>query len=154
MNAVTLLTAVAGVLAVLSSLGVLLTRDNFYAALYMSVAMIFVAAVYAIFDLQPVVVMIALIFVGAVGITTVAIAATYRAIPSRKIDLLWIGPAVVVLAVLSYAYYYFATADIVVSARNAFMNVPSDYLIVVVFLFAVMILMMLSALKLARRVEL
>ncbi len=154
MNTITLLTAVAGVLAVLSSIGVLMTRDNLYAALYMTVTMLFVAAIYAAFNLQPVVVMIVLIFVGAVGIVTVAIAATYRAMPSRKIDLLWLAPAIIVFGVLCYAYYRFATTNLEISANNAFAAVPTDYLFVVLFLFVVMILMMLSAIKLARRVEL
>ncbi len=153
MDTVTLLTAVAGVLAVLASIGVLLTRDNFYAALYMSVAMIFIAAIYAVFNLQPVVVMITLVFVGAVGIVTIAIAATYRAVPTRKVDLIWIAPVIVVFAIVSYAYFSFATANLEISAENAFADVPTDYLFVVLFLFAVMILMMLSAIKLARRVE-
>ncbi len=153
MGTVTLITAIAGVLAVLSSIGVLLTRDNFYAALYMSVAMLFVAAVYAAFNLQPAVVLITLIFVGAVGIITVAIAATYRAAPSRKISTLWTVPIFVVFAVVCYAYYNFAQETLAINAGNSFAMVPTDYFFVVLFLFAVMVLMMLSAIKLARRVE-
>ncbi len=153
MSTVTLITAIAGVLAVLLSIGVLLTRDNFYAALYMSVAMLFVAAVYAAFNLQPAVVLITLIFVGAVGIITVAIAATYRAVPSRKISTAWVIPIFVVFAVICYAYYSLAQETLAINAGNVFAMVPTDYFFVVLFLFAVMVLMMLSAIKLARRVE-
>ncbi len=102
MNIDTLIIAVAGLFAVASSIGVLLTRDNFYAALYMSVAMLFVAAIYAAFNIQPVVVIIALIFVGAVGIVTVAIAATYRAGVSRKVNVFWVVPVIVVFAILPW----------------------------------------------------
>jgi NADH-quinone oxidoreductase subunit J len=66
------LIALAGI-AVLSSLGVLLSKDNFYSSLYMSATLIFVASIYAIFNLQPVFVLIVFVFVGAIGIVTVAI---------------------------------------------------------------------------------
>jgi NADH-quinone oxidoreductase subunit J len=154
MDAVTLLIALAGVFAIASSIGVLLTKDNLYAALYMSVSMLMVAAIYAVYNLQPVIVMIAFVFVGAVGMITIAIAATYRFVPVRRVDLLWIAPILVVFAVVAYAYYSFSTSSIVISDVNsAFATVPSDYLLVVIFLFSVMVLMMLSAIKLVRRVE-
>lgn len=153
MNIETVIIAVAGVFAVASSIGVLLTKDNFYAALYMSVTMLFVAAIYAAFNLQPVVVIIALIFVGAVGIVTVAIAATYRAKTSRKVNLAWTAPVVIVFGILGYAYYRFAAQDLEIG-HDSFSAVASDYFFVVVFLFSVVVLVMLSAIKLARRVEL
>jgi NADH-quinone oxidoreductase subunit J len=154
MNIETVIIAVAGIFAVASSIGVLLTRDNFYAALYMSVTMIFVAAIYAAFNLQPVVVIIALIFVGAVGIVTIAIAATYRARPSRQVSLAWTAPVVIVFGILAYAYYKFATQDLEITGQGVFPAVASDYFFVVVFLFSLVVLMMLSAIKLARRVDL
>ncbi len=147
-----LLLLATGVFAVLASIGVLLTRDNLYAALYMSVAMVFVAAMYAVYNLQPVVVMIVLIFVGAVGIITIAIAATYRAIPSRSVSIAWLLPAAIVFALVAYAYS--KTTDGLLIASTDFSYVPTEYLFVILLLFAVMVLMMLSAVRLARRVEL
>ncbi len=154
MNIETVIIAVAGVFAVASSVGVLLTRDNFYAALYMSVTMLFVAAMYAAFDLQPVVVIIALIFVGAVGIVTVAVAATYRGKIAREVSLLWVAPVFVVFAILAYAYYSLAANNIEISGQETFSTIPTDYFSVVILLFSLTVLMMLSAIKLARRAEL
>ncbi len=154
MNIETVIIAVAGVFAVASSVGVLLTRDNFYAALYMSVTMLFVAAMYAAFDLQPVVVIIALIFVGAVGIVTVAVAATYRGKIAREVSLLWVAPVFVVFAILAYAYYSLAANNIEISGQETFSTIPTDYFSVVILLFSLTVLMMLSAVKLARRAEL
>ena len=154
MNIETVIIAVAGVFAVASSVGVLLTRDNFYAALYMSVTMLFVAAMYAAFDLQPVVVIIALIFVGAVGIVTVAVAATTRGKIAREVSLLWVAPVFVVFAILAYAYYSLAANNIEISGQETFSTIPTDYFSVVILLFSLTVLMMLSAIKLARRAEL
>ncbi len=154
MNIETVIIAVVGVFAVASSVGVLLTRDNFYAALYMSVTMLFVAAIYATFNLQPVVVIIALIFIGAVGIVTVAVAATYRGKISSEVSLLWVAPVFVVFAILAYAYYSLATSNIEISGQEMFSVVPSDYFSVIILLFSLTVLMMLSAIKLARRAEL
>ncbi len=154
MNIETVIIAVAGVFAVASSVGVLLTRDNFYAALYMSVTMLFVAAMYAAFDLQPVVVIIALIFVGAVGIVTVAVAATYRGKIAREVSLLWVAPVFVVFAILAYAYYSLAANNIEISGQETFSTIPTDYFSVIILLFSLTVLMMLSAIKLARRAEL
>ncbi len=152
MDTTSLLLLATGVFAVLASIGVLLTRDNLYAALYMSVAMIFVAAMYAVYNLQPVVVMIVLIFVGAVGIITIAIAATYRTMPSRSVSVAWLLPAAIVFAVVACAYS--KTTDRLLIASTDFSYVPTEYLFVILLLFAVMVLMMLSAVRLARRVEL
>lgn len=154
MNIETVIVAVAGIFAVASTIGVLLTKDNFYAALYMSVTMLFVAAIYAAFNLQPVVVIIALIFVGAVGIVTVAIAATYRARMSRKVSLFWTLPVLIVFAILAYTYYTFATKTLEIAGQDAFLAVPSEYFFVVALLFSLMVLMMLSAIKLVRRADL
>ena len=150
MDASALLLA-TGVFAVLASIGALLTRDNLYAALYMSLTMIFVAAMYAAYNLQPVVVMIVLIFVGAVGIITIAVAATYRAAPTRKVSIAWTIPAVIVFAAVAYAYSQAPGFRVL---GGDFSYVPTQYFFVILLLFAIIVLMMLSAVRLARRVEL
>uniref|UniRef100_A0A7C3RDM3 NADH-quinone oxidoreductase subunit J n=1 Tax=Archaeoglobus fulgidus TaxID=2234 RepID=A0A7C3RDM3_ARCFL len=154
MNIDTLIIAAAGFFAVASSIGVLLTKDNFYAAMYMSVTMLFVAAIYAAFNIQPVVVIITLIFIGAVGIVTVAIAATYRAGVSRKVSIFWIIPVIIVFAILALAFTSLAVDSIEVVNPDVFPAVATEYFFVILFLFALVVLMMLSAIKLARRVEL
>jgi len=154
MNIDTLIIAAAGFFAVASSIGVLLTKDNFYAAMYMSVTMLLVAAIYAAFNIQPVVVIITLIFIGAVGIVTVAIAATYRAGASRKVSIFWIIPVIIVFAILALAFTSLAVDSIEVVNPDVFPAVATEYFFVILFLFALVVLMMLSAIKLARRVEL
>lgn len=155
MNFATLMIEVIGAFAVLSAIGVLLTRDNLYAALYMSVTMLLISAIYAVYNVQQVVVLIAFVFVGAVGMITIAIAATYRYVPTRKVNIVWIAPVIIVFAVASYFYYKFATSNIETQGLNlAFERFSTDYALLIVFLFSLIILMMLSAIKLARRVEL
>jgi|Deesub1362A_J573_1020465.scaffolds.fasta_scaffold00239_31 NADH-quinone oxidoreductase subunit J len=154
MDAATLLIAALSAFAVVASVGVLLTRDNFYAALYMAVAMVSIAAVYAVFNLQPVVVLIVLIFVGAVGIVTVAVAATYRFATPRKVDLLWVAPVVGVFGIVAYFYYHLVSGDIKITPNpDSFASISTDYFFVILFLVSLMILMMLSAIKLAWRGE-
>ncbi|MCS7143627.1 MAG: hypothetical protein NZ879_01245 [Archaeoglobaceae archaeon] len=143
-----LLISLLGFLALASAIGAWLTRDNFYSALYMSVAMLFVAGIYAAFNLQAAVVLITLVFVGAVGIVTIAVAATYRAKTSRKIDLFWTIPIVVVMAILGYAYGKPESIAVIASG----MDFLREYLLAIVFLFSMMVLIMLSAIRILRRV--
>lgn len=150
MDLQTLLISTLGALAVISAVGAWLTRDNFYSALYMSVAMIFVAGIYAVFNLQPAVVLITLVFVGAVGIVTIAVAATFRAKSARKIDLLWTLPILIVLAILAYAY---SEAQKISVTSNG-LEFVGDYFLLIVFLISMMVLVMLSAIKILRRVGL
>jgi NADH:ubiquinone oxidoreductase subunit 6 (subunit J) len=141
-----LLLALAGV-AVLSSLAVLLTRDNFYASLYMSATLIMVAAVYALFDLQPVFVLIVFIFVGAIGIVTVALAATYRFAPERQISGLWALPVIITAFILGFSVYasQLVSPEKIQLALENFITL--EYLLLILFLTALIILLMLSVLK-------
>ncbi|MEM4280133.1 MAG: hypothetical protein QXP28_06835 [Archaeoglobaceae archaeon] len=150
MDLQTLLISTLGALAVISAIGAWLTRDNFYSALYMSVAMIFVAGIYAVFNLQPAVVLITLVFVGAVGIVTIAVAATFRAKTARKINLFWTLPILVVLAIVAYAYS--EARKIPISSTG--LDFVGDYFLLIVFLISMMVLVMLSAIKILRRVGL
>ncbi|MFN3384339.1 MAG: hypothetical protein ACK401_05530 [Archaeoglobaceae archaeon] len=148
MDLQTLLISTLGALAIVSAVGAWLTRDNFYSALYMSVAMIFVAGIYAVFDLQPAVVLITLVFVGAVGIVTIAVAATFRAKTARKINLLWTIPIILVLALVAYAY----SEAQKISVSSSGIEFVGDYFLLIVFLISMMVLVMLSAIKILRRV--
>ena len=148
MDLQTLLISTLGALAIVSAVGAWLTRDNFYSALYMSVAMLFVAGIYAVFNLQPAVVLITLVFVGAVGIVTIAVAATFRAKTARKINILWTLPILLVLAIVAYAYIEAQK----ISVSSSGIEFVGDYFLLIVFLISMMILVMLSAIKILRRV--
>lgn len=147
----TAIVAVSSIFAVLSAIGVLLTRENLYAALYMSITMLFIASIYAMYNIQQAVILIAFVFVGAIGIITIAIAATYRQIPSRRINLAWMIPIFIVFVATSYEYYR-STSNL--EFEFALENFTSNYMVLMVFLFSLIIIMMISAIRLARRVEL
>ncbi len=147
-----LLAALAGI-AVVFSLGVLVSKDNFYSALFMSVTQVFVATVYAFFNLQPVFVLLVFIFVGAIGIVTVALAATYRSEPERQISGLWVLPVFLTVLIIGSAIMsnlIFAPQPIT-SGTIAFelMNfIPiAEYMLIIVALISLVVLLLLSVLK-------
>ncbi|RLI76277.1 hypothetical protein DRO97_01175 [Archaeoglobales archaeon] len=140
-----------GIATVLFACGVLLTRDNLYASLYMSVTLILIATIYTVYSIQSVFVLITFIFVGAIGIITIALAATYRFIPARKISVYWLIPIAIVTAIVAYTYYlYSGQIGIVFIKEHSFASFPTEYLLMVVFLVSLMALLMLSAIKLVR----
>jgi NADH-quinone oxidoreductase subunit J len=144
-----LLSALAGV-AVIFALGVLVSKDNFYSALFMSVTLVLVATVYAFFDLQPVFVLIVFIFVGAIGIVTVALAATYRSAPERQFSGLWTVP-VAIAAVILVGSIFMARPQPALSGAIEFDLVQflpqTGYLLLVVFLVSLVVLLLLSILE-------
>lgn len=133
--------------AVLTSLVVLLTRDNFYASMFMSATMIMVATTYALFNLQPVFVLIMFIFVGALGIVTVALAATYRFAPGRQISWLWVLPVAITALVLAFSVFAAQLAPLgkIQFALLGFLT--PEYLLLIIFLASLTVLLMLSVLK-------
>jgi NADH:ubiquinone oxidoreductase subunit 6 (subunit J) len=144
-----LLSALAGV-AVIFALGVLVSKDNFYSALFMSVTLILVATVYAFFDLQPVFVLIVFIFVGAIGIVTVALAATYRSAPERQLSVLWTVPVAIAVVILAGSIFM-ASPQPALSGAIEFDLVQfipqTEYLLIVVFLVSLVVLLLLSILE-------
>ncbi|OYT67529.1 hypothetical protein B6V00_00410 [ANME-1 cluster archaeon ex4572_4] len=150
-----LLLALAGA-AALSTLGVLLSRDNFYSAVFMSLTLVLVATIYAFFSLLPVFVLIVFVFVGAIGIVTVALAATYRttAAPEFQFSLLWAVPVVATAAILGYSIYSYATAVPAVTAVSIH-SIPfsvenfvtSEYTLLFLFLTSLVVLLLLSVLN-------
>jgi len=153
---VLLLSALAGI-AVVFALGVLLSKDNFYSALYMAATLVFVATVYAFFNLQPVFVLILFVFVGAIGIVTVALAATYRSDPERQVSRLWAVPVAITaffvsLAIATYSYSALNLQPVSSSAIEfELVNfIPlTEYMLIVVFLISLVVLLLLSVLKMS-----
>jgi len=150
-----LLSALAGV-AVLFALGVLLSKDNFYSSLFMSAALIFVASVYALFDLQPVFVLIVFIFVGAIGIVTVALAATYRSDPERQFSRLWALPVVITAFVIGFSIYSYnllnpnVPSSVIEFELINFIPITepiTEYLVLILSLMSLVVLLLLSVLK-------
>jgi len=154
MDTASLILLALGSVTVLSSLGVLLSRDNFYSALYMALTMIFIATTFAVFNVQSAFILIAFIFIGAIGIVTVALAAVFRYVPRKiPVDRLWILPTILTIAVLAYTLYKYATFNI--STASVDISVfQSQYALAVVFLVCLMVLLMISIVKIVRREEL
>ncbi|MDK2795670.1 MAG: hypothetical protein PWQ22_973 [Archaeoglobaceae archaeon] len=148
LNFITNFITILGTLTLATALGALLTRDNFYSALYMSLTMLFVAGIYALYNLQPSVVLITLVFVGAVGVITIAIAATYRAQSSRKISLAW----ALVIAIVSATLILHFPSAVSFNVLSNGISFLSNYLLAVLFLLATMVLVMLSTIKIIKEV--
>ncbi|GGP18854.1 hypothetical protein GCM10007981_00170 [Thermocladium modestius] len=92
--------AVLEVLIVLSSVGVLLSKDNFYAALFLAIASSLSATAFAVVYGILSFTLIVLIYVGATITITVVLAATYRRPVPHKVEGSWLG-FVVLLFLLS-----------------------------------------------------
>ncbi len=139
---------------ILSSLGVLLSKDNFYSALYMALTMIFIATTFAVFNVQPAFILIAFIFIGAIGIVTVALAAVFREVPRNiPVDKIWIIPTAITIGALVYSIYRYATFNLKATPPNM-STFQSQYVLAIAFLICLMVLLMISIVKLVRREEL
>ncbi len=138
---------------IISSLGVLLSRDNFYSALYMALTMIFIATTFAVFNIQSAFILITFIFVGAVSVVTVAISAVFRFVPKKiPVNKLWIAPTILTMTVLSFTIYKYASFGISAEDVNI-AEFQTRYVIAVLFLVSLMVLLMVSIVKLVRREE-
>ncbi len=158
----------SGVVIILSALGVLLSKDNFYSALYMTITLVMVATVYALFNLQPVFVLIVFVFIGAIGIVTVALAATYRAMPERQFSWVWCIPAIITITAVvigisisisspasryQYQYPSTGTSEGVIPLFKPAEFLKPEYQLLLVFLASLAILLFLSVLKFYRAEE-
>ena len=154
-----LLEAFAGIL-VLSALGVLLSRDNFYSTLFMTLTLVMVATVYTLFDLQPLFVLIVFVFVGVIGIVTVALAATYRAMPERQFAWIWCIPVLMTGVILGFSIFAhplhgmgMGVSSQISFTLQGFLKPESEYQLLFLFLTSLVILLFLSVIKLYRGEE-
>lgn len=134
------------VFTVLFALGVLLTRDNFYAVVFMSATMILIAALYAVFQLQAVSILMIFIFVGAIGMVTIVLAATYRREAERQFSPRW--AVFTAVAAFSAAYYLLTQHASQATAAGFELTLTPDLLLLVSSMAALIILVALSALRL------
>ncbi len=141
--------ALLSVLAMVFGIGAWITKDNFYSAIYMSAVMLSVGGIFAFHGIHSVFVLIAFIFIGAIGIVTVALAATYRFINPREISEKWLIVAELVAVVLAVTVGLntFMVGDF----SDAFSGVLTDYLTLVTFLIVLTALLMISAVNMLRR---
>ncbi len=137
--------------AVLTAFAALFTKDTFYSALFMSVTLLTIAGMYALNNIQPVFVLIAFIFVGAIGAVTIALAAMYRDTrPKLQIDFIWLLPAIITFAIVLNSIFSLESAPSIFSssAVSAFVE---EYAVLALFFFSLAILLMLAVVKFVRR---
>ena len=141
--------ALLSIASIIFAVGAWLSKDNFYSAIYMSAVMLTVGSIFSYHGIHSVFVLIAFIFIGAIGIVTVALAATYRFIEPRRISERWLLPAEVIAVVLAIT----VGANTIVAGefQDAFNRILPDYLTLVTFLVALTVLIMLSAISMVRR---
>ncbi|WP_054857389.1 hypothetical protein [Vulcanisaeta sp. JCM 16159] len=93
-----------GVFAVLSAIGIIITKDNLYAAIYLAITTGLVGAVYGLFGIAYGFVLIYLIFVGATITITIVLAATYRKIEIKGgVGKSWIVPMILFIIAIVVA---------------------------------------------------
>ena len=101
-NAVpTIEVVILSALAVLFAVASLLSRDNFYSALYMCLTMLMIAGIYAYYGVHSAFALISLIFIGALGVITLIFAYSYREQKSIEFKLRWIVFALIVAVFMS-----------------------------------------------------
>ncbi|HDM36612.1 MAG TPA: hypothetical protein ENG09_05105 [Candidatus Syntrophoarchaeum butanivorans] len=139
-------------LTILLSMGVLLARDNFFSAMYMSATLIMVASIYAFFGIQPLFILIIFIFVGVTGIVTVALAATFRSEPEKASPGFW-GPLALTTALIvaislstSLRHHPESGMGAIQFELGGFLGNPG-YILLIISLTSLGILLMLSVLK-------
>ncbi len=140
---------VLSLVAILFAVAAWASRDNFYSAIYMSAVMLTVGGIYAFHGIYSVFILIAFVFIGAIGIMTVALAATYRSINPRKISENWL--VVVEIIAIVVAVTAGINTFMVGNFTDAFDKVLPDYLTLIAFLIVLTTLLMLSAISMLRR---
>lgn len=141
---------ILSIFSIIFALGAWVSRDNFYSALLMSATMLTVGAIYALHGIYSTFLLIAFIFIGAIGIVTVAVAATYRFLDPRSgINEGYLVVAEIIGAFLALTvglHTFFGG-----SYSDKFGQVLENYLSLVAFLIVLTALLMLSALSMLRR---
>jgi len=154
MNTTTLALLALSAAAILSAIGASLSRDNLYSALYMSITLILIAAIYTLFNVQSVFVLIVFIFVGAIGAVTVALAATLRTeVLKIPVDRLWIAPIIVVFAIIAFVLFTYSGYRLSIRCGPELV-IPaflSNYFLLAVFLISLSLVIMVSAVMYVRR---
>lgn len=145
-----------GVFAVISSIGLALTKDNLYAAIYLAVTTGLVGGVYAVLGLQFGFVLIYLIFVGATITITIVLAATYRRIEIKapSISKAWIIPMIlfIIAIIIASINSTFKFTTIPSKSLIDFVSSP-NYLLLIGLLVSLLTTMMIGLIMYYQRVS-
>jgi len=113
--------------------------------------MTFIASCYAVFGIDAAFVLIAFVFVGAIGIVTVALAATYRRPPERQLSYIWVPPAALTAVVLGYSVLMreaHFSSQVSFDIQNFLMI---DRILLILFLISLVVLLVSAILRMYRR---
>ncbi|GAB6945717.1 hypothetical protein [Vulcanisaeta sp. JCM 14467] len=135
-----------GVFAVLSAIGITITKDNLYAAIYLAVTTGLVGAVYGLFGITYGFVLIYLIFVGATITMTIVLAATYRRIEFRGgVGKSWIIPMLlfIVSIIVASAFTNYEVAPVTSQSLISFVS-TSDGLLLIALLASLLMAIMIG----------
>jgi len=115
----------------------------------MSVTLLLIGGLYAYLGIHSVLALISFIFVGAVGIITVALAASYRFINPVDHKSYWALSSAFVAVFLGTTLAVFSVA--LGKFEDKFKEFVVDYQAIIFFLVVMVVLLMLSAISMVRR---
>lgn len=133
-----------GIFAVLSAIGITVTKDNLYAAMYLAVTTGLIGAVYGLFGITYGFVLIYLVFVGATITITIVLAATYRRVEFRGgISRSWILPMLlfVVAIIIASVWTNYSVMPITGQSLISFTSTPDSLLLIVLLSSLLMTIM-------------
>ncbi|ADY00770.1 MAG: hypothetical protein ACP5GZ_04265 [Vulcanisaeta sp.] len=146
-----------GVFAVLSAIGITVTKDNLYAAIYLAITTGLIGAVYGLFGITYGFILIYLVFVGATITITIVLAATYRRIEFRGgIGKSWILPMLLFIATIIIASVWTNYNVVPVTSQSliSFASTPDSILLIALLsslLMAIMIGLIMYYLEVSGR---
>ncbi|MGC8543091.1 MAG: hypothetical protein ACP5NQ_04040 [Vulcanisaeta sp.] len=134
-----------GVVAVLSAIGITITRDNLYAAIYLAITTGLVGAIYGLFGITYGFILIYLVFVGATITITIVLAATYRRVEFRGggVGKSWVIPMLlfVIAIIVASVWTNYSVAPVTGQSLVGFLSSPNDLLLVVLLSALLMTIM-------------
>jgi len=153
-----ILTAILASLIVLSSIAVLVTRDNLYASIYLAIASALTACLYFVYGTGLMFALIVLIYIGVVVGLTILIAATYRYVEVRSISVnkYWLPPLIIAIALtIATAFRHMQLVKIPTTAQlslNTLSTFASDYAVYIALLALLLLVIAIGCIKIAREV--
>ncbi len=134
-----------GIFAVLSAIGITITKDNLYAAIYLAIATGLIGAVYGLFGITYGFILIYLIFVGATITMTIVLAATYRRVEFRGggVGKSWIAPMLlfIIAIIIASAFTNYEVTPVTSQSLISFASTPDGLLLIALLASLLMAIM-------------
>jgi NADH-quinone oxidoreductase subunit J len=133
-----------GIVSVLTALGITITRDNLYAAIYLAITTGLVGAIYGLFGITYGFILIYLVFVGATITITIVLAATYRRVEFRGgAGKSWVLPMIlfIIAIIIASIETTYNITPITSQSLMSFVSAPSDLLLIALLSSLLMVIM-------------